>query len=45
MLTGEPFLEELPIPRMVQSLGSSSREEPKLGGRPPEAALGGSCSG
>lgn len=44
-LTGEPFLEELPVPWVAQSLGSSSRQEPSMGGRPLEAALGGSCSG
>lgn len=44
-LTREPFLEELPVPQMVQSLGSSSREESSMHGQPLEAALGGSCSG
>lgn len=44
-LAGEPFLEELLVPQMVQSLGSCCREKPNLGGQPLKAALGGNALG
>ena len=39
-LAGEPFLEELLVPRMVQDLRSGSREKPNLDGQSLIAALG-----
>ena len=45
LLAGEPFLEELLVPQMVQSLGSCSREKPNLDGQPLKAVLGGNALG
>ena len=45
LLAGEPFLEELLVPQMVQSLGSCCRVKPNLGGQPLKAALRGNALG